>query len=158
MAEVTEGIYLETKKTNVGTGHTASQVVFRSFYAVRPAGEKAEIFLLDDDLGLTGLREQITAAELAKRMQYVPRLQGRYQAMAASLGPRPAAARPKPAVQPPAKEASGAPAQTQQAAPPAENKAPNKAPAKPAPPLGGQGDAPWWEQSSQAADRLFKKK
>jgi hypothetical protein len=65
MGPVAEGIYLETKQTNVGTGHTSSNVVFRTFWAVRPAGERVEAHLLDNQLAPTGLAESLSPAELA---------------------------------------------------------------------------------------------
>jgi hypothetical protein len=44
MNQIAEGFYLETKTSRVGTGHTASNVTFRSFYLVRPAGPRWNAF------------------------------------------------------------------------------------------------------------------
>jgi hypothetical protein len=53
-----EGIYLETKKSMIGTGNTAKVAEYRNFWVtLRIKETKVEMILLDDSFGLTGIRE-----------------------------------------------------------------------------------------------------
>lgn len=172
MNQVQEGIYLETKQTQVGTGHTASRVTFKNYYALRLAGEEAVLFLLDDNLGLTGLRESVSLAQASKRLEYQPDLQDAFAALLPKLGSRPQpAARPAPAAQtrpapaqpaavqaaPPAQPPQTRPTppapQARPAAQPPQTRPAPAPPAKPAP----QGETPWWELTQKGASNLLKK-
>ncbi len=154
MNQISEGIYLETKTSRVGTGHTASDVTFRNFYLVRPAGDKLECFLLDDKLSPTVIRELLTAEQFAQKgWQHLPQLQKRYPGISAKLGAPPAAKQP--ALAPQKRPQAGAP-QVRSAAPPPATKPASPLPAKkPVKPDGGEGA--WWELSSKGSGDPFKK-
>jgi len=154
MSQIPEGIYLETKKSRVGTGHTASEVTFRSFYLVRPSGDQVECFLLDDKLNPTGLTESLSAATFSQKgWQHLPQLQQRYPGICAKLSAPPAAKSPASAPQkrPPA----GAPQTRPQAGPPANK--PASPPPAPKPEKPEASDTPWWELTSKGSGGLFKK-
>ncbi|MBI5521847.1 MAG: hypothetical protein HY910_04390 [Desulfarculus sp.] len=172
MNQVQEGIYLETKQTQVGTGHTASRVTFKNHYALRLAGEEAVLFLLDDNLGLTGLRESVPLAQVGKRLEYQPDLQDTFAALLPRLGSRPQpAARPASApaqsapaaapaavqtvnpAQPPQARPTAQPPQARPTPPPPQTRPAAAPPAKPAAP----GDTPWWELTQKGASNLLKK-
>lgn len=142
MTEFCEGIYLETKHSQVGTGHTSSNTVFRNFYAVRPAGRALEAHLLDNQLVPVGICENMTPEELAKSgWQYIAQLQARYEGLKGKLAsPPPPAAPPQPVS--PAKP-TAAPAMAKPA--PAA-----KHPDKPK-------EMPWWELTQKGAGSLIKK-
>ncbi|MDR2443256.1 MAG: hypothetical protein LBE31_07030 [Deltaproteobacteria bacterium] len=54
-----EGIYLETKKSIIGTGSTAKAAEYRNFWVtLRIIEETVEMVLLDDSFSLTGIREK----------------------------------------------------------------------------------------------------
>ncbi len=144
MSQFKEGIYLETKQGRLGTGHTSSNVVFQNYYAARLAGEKVEMFLLDDDMGLTGLREEVPRKGFADKYRYQPQLQERYRNLAAGLPPLPGQS-------PPQKRPEAAPPQKRPAVP-----APQKRPAAPAP-AQPSDDTPWWEMTGKGSGDLFKK-
>jgi hypothetical protein len=170
MNQVLEGIYLETKQTQVGTGHTASRVTFKNHYALRLGGEQAVLFLLDDDLGLTGLREMVPLSQVGSRLEYQPQLQETFQALLPKLGPRPqpaAQAKPSPPPQPssasalqtrapaspPQARPAAQPPQTRPVAQPPQARPVAQPPAKPA----GQQETPWWELTQKGASNLLKK-
>ncbi|MFH1033105.1 MAG: hypothetical protein V1806_01240 [Pseudomonadota bacterium] len=182
MNQVLEGIYLETKQTQVGTGHTASRVTFKNHYALRLVGEEALLFLLDDDLGLTGLREMVPLAQVGKRLEYQAQLQDTYTALLPKLGARPqATARPQPApatavqtrppaqppqtrpvAQPPQTRPVAQPPQTRPVAQPPQTRPvaqpPQTRPAAPPPAQkAGQQETPWWELTQKGASNLLKK-
>ncbi len=153
MSQFKEGIYLETKQGRLGTGHTSSNVVFKNYYAARQVGEKVEMFLLDDDMGLTGLREQVSLKSFTGKYQYQPQLQERYQDISAGLPPLPGQAAPQ-------QRQEATPPQTRPAAQPPQTRPPAQAPQKrqPAPaPAEQSGDTPWWEMTSKGSGGLFKK-
>lgn len=155
MSQVAEGIYLETKQTNVGTGHTSSNVVFRTFWAVRPAGALVEAHLLDNQLAPTGLAESLSPAELAgKGWMYVDKLQARYEGLKDKLKPVPAP-EPPPAKAQPQPAAAAAPAPS--AAPAASAKPASPAPKPAAPAAKPAGDQPWWELTQKGLGALVKK-
>jgi hypothetical protein len=53
-----EGIYLETKKSMIGTGSTAKAAEYRNFWVtLRVKEAQVEMILLDDTFSLTGIRE-----------------------------------------------------------------------------------------------------
>lgn len=53
-----EGIYLETKKSSIGTGSTAKKTEYRNFWATgRLTADSAVMVLLDDKFNPTGLQE-----------------------------------------------------------------------------------------------------
>ncbi len=146
MSEIAEGIYLETKQSQLGTGHTSSNVVFRTFWAARPAGGQVEVYLLDNQLGPTGLAELMSPAEfLGKGWMHVPRLDARYQGLKGKLKPVAQAAPETPAA-PPAKAVPAAPQAKPASAPAA---------AKPAPKPQAEGG--WWEMTSRGSNMLIKK-
>ncbi len=96
---IVEGIYLEEKKSQLGTGHTASTVTFRNFFAVVVEGGSILAFLLDDDLGLTGIKEKMTQEKITATLKHQPDLQDRFEQLRPSLGGR----REKPKAEPPVK-------------------------------------------------------
>ena len=142
MSEPRDGIYMEVKQTQVGTGSTASRITFKNYYAARIAGGQADLFLLDDGLELTGLRETVSVQRLAKAYEYQPGMQDSYQALLPRLSARPQtqAAAPPPQVRP----AAAPPQERPQAQPPA--KAPEK-----------KNDGAWWELTQRGAANLVKK-
>lgn len=107
---IIEGIYLEEKRGQLGTGHTASTVTFKNYYAVIAESDCALAFLLDDDLGLTGIKEKCPTDKLGGQYKHQPDLQGRFDELRPSLGgrrekkqaepPVKAQARPKPVTKP----------------------------------------------------------
>jgi len=146
MSQFKEGIYLETKQGRLGTGHTSSNVVFKNYYAARLVGEKVEMFLLDDDMGLTGLREQVSLGAFAGKYQYQPQLQERYQDISSDLPPLPGQAAA------PQKRAEAAPPQKRPVAQAPQKRPPAPAPQKRAPapaPAEQSGDTPWWEMTKK---------
>jgi hypothetical protein len=53
-----EGIYLETKKSMIGTGSTAKVAEYRNFWVtLRVKDAQVDMILLDDAFSLTGIRE-----------------------------------------------------------------------------------------------------
>jgi hypothetical protein len=134
MAGFPDGVYLETKQGSLGTGRTKSSITFRNYYAVRRDGDRVEMFLLDDDLALTGLRESQDLAGFRERFQYQPQHQDAFDALLPALGP----GRP--------------PAEAIPERPPAD-----KAPA-PAPPSAPDSpdQTPWWDRTRQGARNLLK--
>jgi len=100
---VKPGIYLEEKKSSIGTGGTAKTAEFRNFWATLLIREnKAEMVLLDDDFRPTGLRESFAfeilsgpgwhfIAEGEKRYQ---RLRPHLDRLLAPPAPKPAEAKP----------------------------------------------------------------
>ncbi len=83
MGEIIPGIYLEVKKTQIGTGSTSRSTSFRNFWMTDFQEDgNVKITLLNDEFMLTGLNENITADELASdRFTYVPEGEKRYQAL-----------------------------------------------------------------------------
>lgn len=167
MAEVVEGIYLEVKQSTVGTGNTASRTTFRNFYAVCVADEAVVMYLLDDRLGLTGLRETVTMAGFPKQLTYQPKLDPYYEKLKPSLAPPPPQVRPKapapavrPVAAPPQTRPEAAVPQTRPEAKPPQARPEAKPPQTrpPAQPPAEQKDSPWWEMTSRGSDNLLKKK
>ncbi|MEE9436649.1 MAG: hypothetical protein V3V37_08170 [Candidatus Adiutricales bacterium] len=87
MSEVKPGIYLEIKKTKIGSGSTSQNASFRNFWITDfQEDETVKITLLNDEFTLTGLNEIITADQLASdRFTYVPEGEKRYQALLEEL-------------------------------------------------------------------------
>lgn len=159
MPELVEGIYLEVKQSTVGTGDTASRVTFRNFYAVRVMGEEVDLHLLDDRLGLTGLKETVPLARFPKQLSYQAKLDPFFEKLRPSLGaPRPPQVRP--AAPAPATRTPAAPPQTRPEAAPPQTRPEAKVPQTrtPAPPPAEQKDSPWWEMTSRGSENLIKKK
>jgi hypothetical protein len=154
MNQISDGFYLETKTSRVGTGHTASNVTFRSFYLARSAGEQVESFLLDDKLNPTGIKELMTPGEFtSKGWQYLPQLQKRYEGICAKIDSPPAKRDP---AEPPQKRPQAAAPQTRPDAPPPAPKPASPPPAKkPEKPEGDDGA--WWEMTSKGSGDSFKK-
>ncbi|MDR1166793.1 MAG: hypothetical protein LBO66_13165 [Deltaproteobacteria bacterium] len=64
-ATLREGIYLQTKKSTIGTGSTAKHAEYRNFWATLKIGDThVEMVLLDDSFLLTGIREKFAVEEL----------------------------------------------------------------------------------------------
>jgi hypothetical protein len=60
-----EGIYLQTKKSTIGTGSTAKHAEYRNFWATLSIGEThVEMILLDDAFHLTGIRDKFLLGEV----------------------------------------------------------------------------------------------
>ena len=87
MSEVKPGIYLEIKKTKIGSGSTSQNASVRNFWITDfQEDETVKITLLNDEFTLTGLNEIITADQLASdRFTYVPEGEKRYQALLEEL-------------------------------------------------------------------------
>ena len=154
MTSLQEGIYLEEKKGRIGTGHTSSNVTYKNYYAVRLSGEMAELFLLDDQLSLTGLKEKANQQSVLQRMTFKPEHQVHFESLRAAMGP---GANPSPVPQkrdaakvPQTKPQAGLPQTKPEAAAP-QVKQPAKAPAK------QSREDPWWEATSKGAKDLLKK-
>ncbi len=97
MSDIKEGIYLEAKEVTLGTGHTARTTRVRNLYAVRRGeGGKLELFLLDEKLRPTGVREQIGPEELAQRMVHMAKLDAAFAKLKVLLDRLPPPAPPKP--------------------------------------------------------------
>lgn len=87
MSEVKPGIYLEIKKTKIGSGSTSQNASVRNFWITDfQEDETVKITLLNDEFTPTGLNEIITADQLASdRFTYVPEGEKRYQALLEEL-------------------------------------------------------------------------
>ena len=136
MSDLREGIYLQEKKGSVGTGITSQSVVYKNYYAVRLTDTQAELFLLDDDLALTGLRESVPIGRLRQGYTYQPELQERFKALDANLGPRPKGSAPKA---------------------PAPNPVPPPRPAS-KPKVEAKEPSGWWDMTRVGAEKLIKDK
>lgn len=149
MPSIKPGIYLETKKSEVGTGVTSSTLTFRNYYAARPSGDRVELFLLDDDLNLTGLHDWADPEEMESRFTHQPEHDERFDQLMGYVG--------APAVEP-APQASP-PQARPEAPPPAERSAAEPPQTRPAPPPPADyNDKGWWEQTSKAARGLVRGK
>jgi hypothetical protein len=154
MTSLQEGIYLEEKKGRIGTGHTSSNVTYKNYYAVRQSGEMAELFLLDDQLALTGLKEKASQQSVVERMTHRPEHQVHFESLKAAMGPG-----TKPSPVPQKRAESKAPQTKPQAGPPQAKpaaaapqvKQPAKVPAK------KEQEEPWWESTRKGAKDLLKK-
>ena len=173
MTQVAQGIYLETKQSKVGTGHTASRVTFKNYYALVLQGQQAVLHLLDDNLELTGLRESVPLSQVAPRLEYQPDLQANFLALLPKLSakaaapapaPRPTAQPPqeRPAAQPPQTRPTAQPPQERPAAQPPQTRptpSPPQTRPTPSPPAktAPAGQTPWWELTQKGAANLLKK-
>lgn len=166
MPEVPEGIYLEIKQSTVGTGNTASRVTFRNFYAVRLHGPEVDLHLLDDRLGLTGVKETVSLTRFPSQLSYQPKLDPYFAKLLPSLGPTrtpkvqeeapPPAARPESAL-PQERPAASLPQERPAAALPQERPvAQPPQTRKPAQPPAEKKDSGWWELTSRGSDLLKK--
>jgi hypothetical protein len=64
-APLAEGIYLQTKKSTIGTGSTAKHAEYRNFWVTLSIGDTyVEMVLLDDAFMLTGIRERFAIGEV----------------------------------------------------------------------------------------------
>ncbi len=94
------GIYLQEKKSTIGTGGTAKTAEYRTFWVtLRLKGEACEMLLLDDDFKPTGIRETFTHAILSGAgWYYIAEGEKRYQRLLPHLerllAPKTAAAKP----------------------------------------------------------------
>lgn len=159
MTELVEGIYLEVKQGTLGTGNTASRTTFRNFYAVRLVGDEVDLHLLDDRLGLTGLKETVPLARFPRQLSHQPKLAPYFDKLKPSL----AAARPpqaRPAPQPPAARPEAAPPAARPVASPPQARPEAGVPQTrpPAQPPAEQKDSPWWEMTSRGSGNLLTKK
>ncbi|MDR2199551.1 MAG: hypothetical protein LBR53_08890 [Deltaproteobacteria bacterium] len=60
-----EGIYLQTKKSTIGTGSTAKHAEYRNFWVTLSITDTyVEMILLDDAFMLTGIRERFSLEEV----------------------------------------------------------------------------------------------
>jgi hypothetical protein len=67
-----EGIYLQTKKSTIGTGSTAKHAEYRNFWATLSIGENhVEMILLDDAFHLTGIREKFLLGEVIEGLNWL---------------------------------------------------------------------------------------
>jgi hypothetical protein len=112
-----EGIYLQTKKSTIGTGSTAKHAEYRNFWVTLIIGEThVEMVLLDDAFMLTGIRERFTLEEVTgSNWLYVEQGAKKYGQLKPRLDnilhPQPKQATPKsPPASKGAQSASAAPA------------------------------------------------
>jgi hypothetical protein len=65
-SKLQEGIYLQTKKSTIGTGSTVKHAEYRNFWATLSVGDThVEMILLDDAFLLTGIREKFPVEEVS---------------------------------------------------------------------------------------------
>ncbi|MBF0531299.1 MAG: hypothetical protein HQK55_18925 [Deltaproteobacteria bacterium] len=104
MPEVTPGIYLELKETNIGTGVTARKEQFRNFWmTLSQTGEEVVVALLDGDFNLTGVRQTFNNADFESgQLKYIPQGDKKYQILLSKLEQIVKSSPPKPASTPPA--------------------------------------------------------
>ena len=95
MPQIKEGVYLQTTKGKIGTGVTSSSVVYKNYYAVRTAGTKVELYLLDDDLKPLGLKETKDPTSLQAEFEYQPAMQENFVSAMQGLGLNKTAPAPK---------------------------------------------------------------
>jgi hypothetical protein len=106
-----EGIYLETKKNIIGTGSTAKVAEYRNFWATLRVSEVVmEMVLLDDNFGLTGIKEKFpTEVVSGPNWLYVEQGEKKYRQLKLKLDQMLAPPAPKqPAKKPGGSGASGA--------------------------------------------------
>ena len=138
-----EGIYLQKRKSTIGTGSTAKTTEYRNFWATGSiAGDSVLMVLLDDAFKPTTVRESFRLADLTEPTWFfIAEGEKKYQFI------RPILARILAA---PPKEASPAPAEAAPApwwgggapsGPPANPFEIKKSPQRPAPKKGG-----WWDK------------
>lgn len=74
MPKVKKGIYLESKKGTIGTGHTAKDVVYNNFWVTVGHKEgKVVLQLLDNDLAPTAFRETVPLSRLSgENFRFLP--------------------------------------------------------------------------------------
>ncbi|MDR2387734.1 MAG: hypothetical protein LBE80_09160 [Deltaproteobacteria bacterium] len=103
-----EGIYLETKKNIIGTGSTAKVAEYRNFWATLRVSELVmEMILLDDNFGLTGIKEKFpTEVVSGPNWLFVHQGEKRYAQIKQKLNSMLAAAAAKQAAKKPAASAS----------------------------------------------------
>ena len=83
MSELTAGIYLEVKKSSIGTGVTAKEAEYRNFWmTIKQDGENVDCLLLDDYFNLTGIKEIFPIDDFQNgRLVYIPQGQKKYQTL-----------------------------------------------------------------------------
>jgi hypothetical protein len=141
---VKPGIYLQEKKSTIGTGGTAKTAEYRTFWVTLLVGEASvEMLLLDDDFRPTGIREIFThEAVLGTGWHFIAEGEKRYQRLRPHLdrllAPPPPRAEAKKAA-PAANWWGGGEPEGQPKDPFALDK--SKKSAKPEPKKGG-----WWEK------------
>jgi hypothetical protein len=98
-----EGIYLETKKSMIGTGSTAKVAEYRNFWVtLRIREAKVEMILLDDAFSLTGIKETFDHEVVSgANWLYVEQGEKKYQQLKPKLdkilNPPPKGGKPAPA-------------------------------------------------------------
>ncbi len=102
---VKPGIYLQEKKSTIGTGGTAKLTEYRTFWVtLRVEEAQVEMLLLDDDFKPTGIRETFAHGTISgPGWHFIAEGEKRYQRLRPHLDrllapkPQPAAAKPAPA-------------------------------------------------------------
>ena len=81
MSEFKLGIYLEIKKTSIGTGITAKSEEYRSFWMTTSAQDNTvHLILLDDDFKLTFIEETVPLASFdSEKYTYIPQGEKKFQ-------------------------------------------------------------------------------
>ena len=133
MTQFREGIYLKVTKGKIGTGNTASSMIYKNYYAVRHLDGELELYLLDNDFKPLGLRETAKPSSFAASYEYQPSMQAHYEEAVGSLPGRT-----------PAKAATGAKSAPAPAA--ARPAAAGPAQARQPEPAAAAEDKPWWER------------
>lgn len=139
------GIYLEEKKSSIGTGGTAKIAEYRNFWVTLSLGSASvEMLLLDDDFRPTAIRETFShEVLLGPGWHFIVEGEKRYQRLRPHLDklltPPPSRAEPKAAAPKAANWWGGGEEQGEPKDPFALDK--SKKSAKPTPKKGG-----WWEK------------
>jgi hypothetical protein len=140
-----QGIYLQKRKSSIGTGGTAKTTEYRNFWATGSiTGDSALMILLDDSFKPTTVRESFRLSDLTEPTWFfIAEGEKKYQFIRPLLDkilaapPKEASAAPAPAEAAPAPWwGGGAPS-----GPPANPFEIKKTPQRPAPKKGG-----WWDK------------
>lgn len=86
MPRFQEGIYLQVTKGKIGTGHTASDMTYKNYYAVRSLGERLELYLLGDDMQPIGLRETKSLSGFDAGFEYQPDQHDNFREIMTGMG------------------------------------------------------------------------
>lgn len=141
------GIYLQKKKSSIGTGGTAKTTEYRNFWATGSVtGDSVIMFLLDEAFNPTSVRESFSLEALVEPTWfYIVEGEKRYQSLLRPLLERMLAAPPQGAAAAPAHApAAVAPAPWWGAGQPANSLESKKTTKKPPPKTTKKGG--WWDK------------
>lgn len=111
MTDFKPGIYLEIKKSTIGTGHTVQTAEYRNFWMTSKHKDGVvQLILLDEDFKLTGITDEVTVSELnTERFKFIPQGEKRFNLLTRQLEERAKKAAEKKAAQLAAQSASTQP-------------------------------------------------